>query len=48
MINHHTWVSDAADRQKWRQKIFKGTKLAEAGRRGKHELLREKRKLKGT
>ena len=48
MINHRTWVSEAADRQKWHQKIFTGTKLAEAGRREKHELIREKRKLRVT
>ena len=38
-INHRNWVSEAADRQKWRHKIFRGTLLAEAGRRDKTNYL---------
>ena len=47
-INHRNWVSEAADRKNWRQKIFKGTMRAEAGRRVNNELLREKRKQKAV
>ena len=46
MINHRNWVSEAADRQNWRQKILRGTKLAEERRKEKHEIMRDKRKLK--